>query len=104
MSGVTVGPLGRTVAATIGRRRRAAGMSQAAVARAMTAAGRPIPRSALSDAELGVRRLDVDDLHAPAHVLGVTVTQLLPPAACEHCHGTPGPWTACLACGAEGPR
>ncbi len=26
------------------------------------------------------------------------------PLPCEHCHGTPGPWTACLACGAEGPR
>jgi hypothetical protein len=70
----------------------------------MTAAGRPIPRSALSDVEVGLRRVDVDDLHALAQVLGVTVAQLLSPAGCEHCHGTPGPWTACLACGAEGAR
>jgi len=102
MSGQPVGPIGRIVAANVRRLRAARRLSQQAVVNAMTAAGQPIPRSALSDIELGLRRLDVDDLHALAAALGTSAVALLGP--CEHCHGTPGPMSACLGCGAEGPR
>jgi transcriptional regulator with XRE-family HTH domain len=99
-----VGPFGRIVAANAVRLRRARNLSQTAVVTAMAAVGHPIPRSALSDVECGVRRVDVDDLYALAAALGVTVVQLLAAPACARCHDTPGSWSACLACGAEGAR
>lgn len=104
MSGQTVGPHGRTVAARAHRLRLVRRLSQAAVVTAMAQAGHPIPRSALSDIELGLRRLDVDDLHALAAALGVAPALLLDASACEHCHGAPQPMTACLGCGAKGAR
>jgi transcriptional regulator with XRE-family HTH domain len=99
-----VGPHGRTVAANIHRLRQARGLTQHATVTALAAAGRPIPRSALSDIELGVRRVDIDDLHALAVVLGVSPLRLLTAPDCATCQDVPRAMTACLACGAEGPR
>lgn len=99
-----VGPVGRIVAANITRHRHARGLSQSALVTAMATAGRPMPRSALSDLELGVRRVDVDDLHAIAAALGAPVEQLLTAPACDKCQDSPKPWTKCLACGKEAQR
>jgi transcriptional regulator with XRE-family HTH domain len=55
----------------------------------MTTVGRPMLASALSKAETGERRIDVDDLDALARALAVTPHNLMgwddtPPAG-EHC-------------------
>ena len=57
MSGRTVGPVGRIVAANVARIRNARGLSQGGLVRAMAEIGRSMPRSALSDVEVGVQRL-----------------------------------------------
>jgi transcriptional regulator with XRE-family HTH domain len=97
----TVGPVGRIVAKNIARLREARGLSQGGLVSAMSEIGRSMPQSGLSEVELGVRRVDPDELHLLAAALGVTVGELFTAPACDKCHDAPKPWTKCMACGAE---
>jgi hypothetical protein len=98
-----LGPNGRMVMAKVRMLRRKRGLSIRALAAETTKLRRTLGTDALNKIELGVRRVDVDDLFALASTLGVTPAQLLePPETCTVCDGQPPAGFACLACGADG--
>ena len=98
---VPVGDTSRRVAAAIRANHLRLGWTADRLAAEVNVLGCPIRQNAITKIEGGSRRITVDELAVFAAALDIEPAQLL---ACGHCHGTPGPWTACLACGAEGPR
>src|ERR1700733_3069949 len=72
-------PTARRVAAAVRRIRRGQGANTAEISRRLTALGQPIPDTSITKAELGTRRVDVDDLVPLAVALGVTPNTLLLP-------------------------
>jgi transcriptional regulator with XRE-family HTH domain len=101
---VPVGSTGRRVAAAIRANRLRLGWSTDRLATEVNRLGCPTGGNAIVKIEGFTRRVTVDELVAFAEALGVEPAQLLVALACEKCHGAPVPWSACLACGAEGPR
>lgn len=79
MSGVEIpiGGVGCAVAARIAERRRHWGMSYVGLSRRLEAGGRSIAPAGLRRIELGVRRVDVDDVFALAVALDTSVSALL---------------------------
>jgi transcriptional regulator with XRE-family HTH domain len=72
-----IGPTGERVARRIAELRRLRGLTLAQVETELRAIGRPIPLTALSKIENGLRRVDTDDLVALAAVFDVTPTAIL---------------------------
>ena len=72
-------PTARRVAAAVRRIRRGQPANTAEISRRLTALGQPIPDTSITKAELGTRRVDVDDLVPLALALGVTPNTLLMP-------------------------
>jgi len=101
MSGRTVGPVGRIVAANVRNLRADRGLTKQALADRCTDIGRPIPVLGIARIEEHARRVDADDLVVLAMVFGIEPGQLLTAPACDKCFGAPAPWTRCLACGTE---
>jgi cytochrome c553 len=64
----------------------------------------PVPRPWWSSRESGEVPLTKDEAEAYAGALGTDVAGLMAAADCGRCHGEPGEWTSCLACGAKGER
>jgi transcriptional regulator with XRE-family HTH domain len=96
-----IGQHGTSVAKKIGLLRRSRGLSLRALAAEMAKTSRPFRADTLNKIELGVRRIDIDDVFALAEALGTTPARLLePPEECSACHGQPPAGFACLACGA----
>lgn len=73
------GPTAATVAANVGRLRKAAGLSIYALAGLLEKAGRPITPSAIAKVEKQQRQVTVDDLTALAAALKVNPSALLLP-------------------------
>lgn len=96
---VPIGDTSRRAAAAIRANRLRLGWTTDRLASEANMLGCPIRQNAITKIEGGSRRITVDELAMFAAALGIEPVQLL---ACEHCHGTPAPWTACLACGADG--
>jgi transcriptional regulator with XRE-family HTH domain len=78
---IEIGEAGGQVAAAVAAHRQRRGLDQAALAAAVTAAGRPMSASVLGKIESAARRVDVDDLVALAAALDVEPAQLLPGGA-----------------------
>lgn len=74
---------GQHVQANVARLRKERGLTTYQLALKLKDAGRPIPQSGVSRIESGSRRVDVDDLTALAHVLGVNPNALLLPPTAE---------------------
>lgn len=95
-----IGSHGTAVLTKIRMLRSKRGLSLRALAAETAKTGRGLSPDAINKIELGVRRIDVDDLFALAEALGTTPSQLLePPEECSACHGQPPAGFACLACG-----
>lgn len=95
-----IGSNGTAVLAKVRMLRSKRGLSLRALAAEIAKTGRILSADAINKIELGVRRIDIDDLFALAEALGVTPAQLLePPEECSACHGRPPVGFACLACG-----
>jgi len=101
--------VGRQVATNVRRLRTARGLSLREMAARLAAAGYSLSADAINkiengreaDSEKQVRRVDVDDLHALAAVLGARPEELwAAPADCPTCHGKPPTGFICAACGA----
>ncbi|WP_211439288.1 helix-turn-helix domain-containing protein [Corynebacterium glutamicum] len=75
----TIGASGEAVRANVVRLREAQNLSYAEMTRQLTEIGRPIPELGLRNIERGQRKVDVDELVALAHVLGVAPVTLLMP-------------------------
>lgn len=97
-----VGPLGRNLIANMEYLRQARGLSCRKLSAELDKAGRRIPPLGLARIAKGERRVDVDELVAPAEVLGVTPDVLLatpetvkgnPAEVPPHC-ARPGTWSA----------
>jgi transcriptional regulator with XRE-family HTH domain len=96
-----IGPDGIAVLTKVRMLRRKRGLSLRRMAEETRKLRRTLSADAVNKIELGVRRIDVDDLFALAAVLGVTPAQLLePPEECSTCHGRPPAGFTCNACGA----
>lgn len=96
-----IGLRGTAVLTKIRMLRGRRGLSLRALADETAKTGRRLSPDAINKIELGVRRVDIDDLFALAEALGTTPAQLLePPEECSACHGQPPAGFACLACGA----
>jgi transcriptional regulator with XRE-family HTH domain len=80
---VELGPTGETVRANIRRFREEQGWRLDDLATLIRHAGRPMSKTTLSQIETGGRRVDVDDLMALSHVLGVNPNALLMPALAQ---------------------
>ena len=90
------------VSRNVRRLRQAHGWTQAQLAESI---GLGWSEDTAGQAEKGRRVWTADEIAAVAQALGVAPGRLFRDgAACEYCFGVPGPMTACLACGAEGPR
>lgn len=99
---VPVGSVGRRVAASIRANRLRHGWSTEHLADEVNRLGCPTSGNAITKIEGGTRRITVDELVVFATALGVDPADMLIAANCGHCGGDPGPWKACLACGAKG--
>lgn len=76
---IELGPTGRTVAENLRRLRTARGLSLRGLAELAEQAGRKFGVNALSQAEKGLRRLDIDDVAALSVALGVNPSALMLP-------------------------
>ncbi|MDV6312094.1 helix-turn-helix transcriptional regulator [Gordonia amicalis] len=81
---VTLGPVGETVMRNITYHRTLRKLSIAALADLVTRQGHRLTRQALSEVELGNRRVDVDDLVALARALDISPATLLMPLTRDH--------------------
>lgn len=79
--GNEIGTTGQTVAENVKRIRSALGMTQRELSIALGKLGRPIPESSIGKIEMGVRKVEVDDLMAFAVALDVSPLALLLPDA-----------------------
>lgn len=96
-----IGPDGIAVLTKVRMLRRKRGLSLRRMAEETQKLRRTLTADALNKIELGVRRIDIDDLFALAEALNVTAAQLLePPEECSTCKGRPPAGFSCLACGA----
>lgn len=97
-----IGPDGMAVLTKVRMLRRKRGLSLRALAEETTRTGRPVSVDALNKIELGVRRIDVDDLFAIARAFNISPAVLLePPEGCTVCEGEPPTGFQCRSCGAE---
>lgn len=81
---IELGATGETVRANVRRVRGSLGWSLRQLSERLAVGTRPLTAQMLSEIENGSRRVDVDDLMALAHALGVTPNVLLlPPTARE---------------------
>lgn len=95
-----IGPGGQAVLTKVRHLRNKRGLSLRALAAETVKTGRTLRADTINKMELGMRRIDVDDLFTLAEALGVTPAQLLEsPEECSSCHGSPPVGFACLACG-----
>lgn len=78
-----LGPAGEVLMKNIQRIRTGQQLSYVELAERLAAVGRPVPVLGLRRIERGERRVDVDDLLALAHVLGVAPAHLLVPGDLE---------------------
>lgn len=100
------------VARNLWRLRRMRGLSLRAMADEMSTTGTPMSADGLNKLETRFKKtggsppaVTVDQLHALAAVLGVSIDVLLAEApACTACHDAPPPGYACTTCGAQSPR
>jgi transcriptional regulator with XRE-family HTH domain len=76
-----LGPAGEVLARNIQRIREGQRLTFVALSERLAAAGRPIAVLGLRRIERGERRVDVDDLLALAHALGVAPVDLLVPGS-----------------------
>ncbi|NUP17095.1 MAG: helix-turn-helix transcriptional regulator [Streptomyces sp.] len=76
---IETGPTGMTVAANLGRLRRARQMTTRQLSTALERHGRPIPASGITRMEKGERQVTADDLVALAVIFGVSPAALLLP-------------------------
>lgn len=96
-----IGTAGTSVAAKARMLRCKRGLSLRALSIETAKTDRKLSADAINKIELGIRRIDIDDLFTLAAALGVTPAQMLePPEECSSCHGEPPEGFACLACGA----
>lgn len=103
-SKTALGPSGEALMHNVKRLREGQKLTYVELSERLTGLGRPIPVLGLRRIERGERRVDVDDLMALAHVLGVVPTKLLVPSgetseevaaaaqAGAHMAGFPAPW------------
>ena len=95
-----IGPSGMAVLTKVRLLRKKRGLSLRQMAEETRKIRPTLAADTLNKIELGMRRIDVDDLFALATALGVTPAQLLElPEQCSTCHGKPPTGFACLACG-----
>ena len=71
------GPVAERVSGNIRRLREAVGWDQTQLAAVVSKGGRRFTRNMVNGAELGRRRIDVDDLVALAEALGASPAELL---------------------------
>lgn len=76
---ITLGPAGTQISESVRRLREKDKLTYVELSKRLTEIGRPIPVLGLRRIEAGERRVDVDDLEALAHALGVPPVQLVFP-------------------------
>lgn len=93
-----LGPRAAQMVSTIRRLREAQRLTYAEMAKQLMALDQPIPTLGLSRIERGERRLDIDEIHAIATVLGVKAENLWQASQCGACLGTPPAGFSCNTC------
>lgn len=74
---ITIGPVGRRVAANMVTRRAALRLTQSDLSEAVIREGRQLGRQAIAEIETLRRRVDVDDVSALAKALETTAAELM---------------------------
>lgn len=103
------GPAAQRIVANLIRIRRERNLTFTEISAALEEVGRPIPILGLRRIEAGERRIDVDDIEALAHVLGVVPLALIYPIGTEEevellPHVRARPWEAAKWFTGEGGR
>ncbi len=99
---VEIGDVGHTVATNIRSHRETQRLTYAELSGRLAALGRPIPVPGLLRIERAERRVDVDDLTAIAHLLGLGLAPaelLRSTTKCQVCRDQAPPGFQCLSCG-----
>jgi transcriptional regulator with XRE-family HTH domain len=75
---------GEVFAASLRTARKAAGLTQEAVAAWMTTVGRPLRRDAVVQIERGARKVSIDEAIALSNIVGVPLEEMLTPPTGRH--------------------
>lgn len=90
------------LAANVRALRHARALTTEQFAALVTSHGQPMRATTITKIEQSQRRVDVDDLVAMAHAIGVEAHRLLSTPACGACLDSPPAGFLCIACG--GPK